>query len=289
LSKVRAGDGTTDRFAGEEQTGVEIHDWGKTETQAENQAEAFMNEIEKLQGTWNIVSLEMDGQKYPPGGSQIVIQGGQFTSLNMGAEYSGRMVVDPSASPKAFDLLFETGPESGNRSLGIYELDDDTWKICLGLTGKKRPKKFVSAPGTGHALEILKREHDGAKKNFPKADEHAEPVADLEGEWMMVSCKQDGHPMDPRFVKSARREFRGNTTTLTVGGKPLMKSRFLVNSAMSTIDYLDLRQEGIYKVSGDTLQTCLVVAGETRPADFTAAPGDGRTVSKWSRKKPAGK
>ena len=248
-----------------------------------------MNDIEKLQGTWNIVSLEMDGQKYPPGGSHIVIQGGQFTSLNMGAEYSGKMVVDPSASPKTFDLSFETGPESGNRSLGIYELDGDTWKICLGLTGKKRPAKFVSAPGTGHALEILKRDHAGAKKNFPKADEHAKPVVDLEGEWTMVSCKQDGQPMDARFVKSARREFRGNTTTLTVGGKPLMKSRFTVNSAMRTIDYLDLRQAGIYKVSGDTLQTCMVAAGETRPADFTAAPGDGRTVSKWSRKKPAGK
>ena len=134
-----------------------------------------------------------------------MIQGSQFTSLNMGAEYSGKMVVDPSASPRTFDLLFETGPESGKRSLGIYELDGDTWKICLGLTGKNRPTKFASAPGTGHALEILKRAHDGAKKKFPQADERAEPVVELEGEWMMVSCKQDGQPMDPRFVKSAGR------------------------------------------------------------------------------------
>ena len=101
-------------------------------------------DIENLQGTWNIVSLEMDGRKYPPGGSQIVVKGSQFTSLNMGAEYSGKVVVDQSASPCTFDLLFETGPETGNRSLGIYELEGDTWKICLGLTGKTRPSKFVS-------------------------------------------------------------------------------------------------------------------------------------------------
>jgi uncharacterized protein (TIGR03067 family) len=101
----------------------------------------------------------------------------------------------------------------------------------------------------------------------------------------MVSCKQDGQPMDPHFVKNAKREFRGNTTTLTVGGKPLMKSRFTADTGKKTIDYLDLRQEGIYKVAGDTLHTCLVVAGEARPREFTATVGDGRTVSEWSRKK----
>jgi uncharacterized protein (TIGR03067 family) len=103
----------------------------------------------------------------------------------------------------------------------------------------------------------------------------------------MVSCQQDGQPMDPRFVKSATREFRGNTTTLAVGGRPIMKSRFTVDLATKTIDYPDLRQQGMYQVAGDRLHTCLVVEGETRPTDFTASPGDGRTVSEWSRKKPA--
>jgi uncharacterized protein (TIGR03067 family) len=230
-------------------------------------------DIETLQGTWNIVSLEMEGRKYPAAGAQIAIKGGRFTSLNMGAEYSGTMAVDESASPKTFDLLFEKGPEEGNRSLGIYELDGDTWKICLGLTGKTRPTKFVSAPGTGHALEILKRERNGAKKQLPAFDENAEPVAELEGDWFMVSCRQDGQPMDSGFVKSAKREFRGNTTTLTVGGRAVVKSRFTADSIGKTIEYADLRQHGIYQVT------------DTRPADFTASPGDGRLVSEWSRKK----
>ena len=247
--------------------------------------ERMKTDIETLQGTWNVVSLEMDGQKYPAVGAQIAVKGGRFTSLNMGAEYSGTMTVDESANPRTFDLLFDTGPEKGNRSLGIYELDGDTWKLCLGLTGKTRPTKFVSAPGSGHALEILKRERGGAKKKLPAADEHAEPVAELEGDWFMVSCRQDGQPMDAGFVKTAKREFRGNMTTLTVGGRPVMKSRFTADPARKTIEYADLRQHGIYKVSGDTLRTCLVPDGETRPTDFTAAPGDGRLVSEWKRKR----
>ena len=240
-----------------------------------------------LQGTWNIVSLEMDGQKYPALGAQITVEGGRFTSLNMGAEYSGTMAVNSSANPRTFDLLFETGPEKGNRSLGIYELDGDTWRICLGLAGKNRPTKFVSSPGTGHALEILKRGTGGPKQKLSASAGHAGPVAELEGEWFMVSCRQDGQPMDARFVQSAKREFRGSTTTLTVGGRPVMKSRFTADSASKTIEYPDLGQHGIYRVSGDRLDTCLAVASETRPADFTATPGDGRLVSEWSRKKPA--
>ena len=238
-------------------------------------------DLEKLQGAWNIVSLEMEGQKYPPGGSRIVIQAGRFTSLNMGAEYEGTVTVDETTTPRTFDLAFDKGPESGNKALGIYELSGDNWKICLALAGKKRPTEFVSKPGTGYALDLLKRDK-GTAKQVPAADTRA-AATDLEGEWMMVSCMQDGKPMDARFVKSARREFRGNTTTLLVGGKPMMKSRFFVDTKANTIDYPDLRQEGIFKVSGNTLNTCVVAAGEKRPCDFSAAPGDGRTVSEWKR------
>ncbi len=239
-----------------------------------------------LEGTWNIVSLEMDGRRYPATGARIVIEGSRFTSVNMGAEYSGTVMVDESASPRTFDLLFETGPEKGNRSLGIYELDGDTWKICLGLTGKKRPARFVSAPGLGHALEILKRGRNGTKEARAAGGGPAEPVAELEGEWSMVSCQQDGQPMDPRFVKSAKREFSGGSTTLTVGGRAVMKSRFTADPVSGTIAYTDQRQQGIYSVSGDTLRTCLVGADEARPGDFESAPGDGRLVSEWNRSKP---
>jgi uncharacterized protein (TIGR03067 family) len=243
-------------------------------------------DIEALQGTWDIVSLEMEGRRYPAAGSQITIEGGRFTSLNMGAEYSGVVEVDQSSSPKTLDLQFETGPEKGNRSLGIYDLDGGTLRLCLGLTGKTRPTKFISAPGSGHALEILRRERNGGKRALPAADDHAAPVVELEGDWFMASCRQDGQPMDARFVATAKREFRGNTTTLRVGGRPVMKSRFTADPASKTIEYLDLRQHGIYEVSGDTLHTCLVSADEARPAGFAAAPGDGRLVSEWTRSKP---
>ena len=240
-------------------------------------------DLDKMQGTWNVITLEVEGQKYPPGGSQIVIRGGRFVSMNMGEEYEGTVVLDESAEPKRLDMTFDKGPHAGEKSLGIYELTGDNWKICVGMAGiKKRPEQFVAPPGTGHAVETLKRD-SGLKRDLPKADAHAAPSVDLEGAWQMLSCQQDGKPMDAGFVKSARREFRGNTTTLMVGGKPMMKSRFFADGARKTIEYPDLRQEGIYEVSGDTLRTSLVMVGEARPADFSSKSGDGRTVSSWKR------
>ena len=98
-------------------------------------------EIEKLQGTWNVVSLEVEGSKMSPAafdGSKIVVAGSRFTTIAMGAEYGGTLRVDASTTPRSLDLVFTSGPEKGNTSLGIYELDGDTWRICLTIGAKGR-------------------------------------------------------------------------------------------------------------------------------------------------------
>ena len=115
------------------------------------------SDLEKLQGTWNIVEFELDGRKMPAGESKIVVNGTSFTTIAMGAQYEGTVALDTAAAPKTFDLHFNQGPEKGNVSLGIYELDGDAWTICIGLTGRSRPQKFATEAGSGHALESLKR------------------------------------------------------------------------------------------------------------------------------------
>jgi uncharacterized protein (TIGR03067 family) len=114
-----------------------------------------------------------------------------------------------------------------------------------------------------------------------------EPAAELEGEWFMLSCFQDGKPMDAKIRASARRVFHGNQTTMLVFDQVYMKSRYAVNRAATprTIDYVDTSQSGIYEVDGDRLRTSLAAARQPRPGDFTATPGEGRTVSEWSRQK----
>src|ERR1035441_1775623 len=88
-------------------------------------------DLEMLQGTWTIVHLEMDGRKMSGGAARIVVRGNRFTTIAMGAAYEGTVVVHQTTAPKSFELHFEQGPEKGNTNLGIYQLDGDTWRICL--------------------------------------------------------------------------------------------------------------------------------------------------------------
>jgi uncharacterized protein (TIGR03067 family) len=265
-------------------------------------------DLERLQGTWNIVALEMDGQKMPSEGASIAIKGKRFTTTAMGATYNGMVDVDESKSPKTFDLKFTAGPEKGNTSLGIYELDKDTWKICLTLTGKKRPQKFATAPGSGFALETLQRDtsasskRKGQKAGAPKRAAStkavqaprnlgdAQPVPELEGEWVMVSCVMAGQPLDEGYLKFGKRVARGNEVTVFMAGQVILKARFTADRAKEpkTMDYVLLHgpsngkmQYSIYALKGKTLKVCSSAPGQARPADFSSIKGDGRTLTVW--------
>ena len=93
-------------------------------------------ELQKLQGTWTFVSLEVDGNKTPEAalkGSTVVVKGDTFTTVTGDVTYKGTFKLDVAKKPKTIDLMFTEGPEKGNTSLAIYELDGDAWRICLDI------------------------------------------------------------------------------------------------------------------------------------------------------------
>ena len=64
-------------------------------------------DIDKLQGIWR------------NGAATITVKGDRFTTAQMGAEYTGRVELNESVTPKMLTLHFETGPEAGNTNYGI--------------------------------------------------------------------------------------------------------------------------------------------------------------------------
>jgi uncharacterized protein (TIGR03067 family) len=256
-----------------------------------------------LEGNWNVVALEVEGQEMPAGmlgAARIVVEGARFQSLGMGAVYEGTMKLDPSANPKTFDLTFTAGPEKGNTALGIYTLEGDDWKLCLTTRGGDRPTKFATAPGTGHALETLKRGKPGsiaaATTEAPVTESPAGsgPATELEGEWSMVSGFMDGHPIENSMVKYGKRVTRGNQTTVQFGPQVFMKATFTLDPAQSplAIDLVHTQgmhkgktQLGIYECDGKTLKFCSSTPGQSRPTDFEPRKGDGKTVAEWKFEK----
>jgi uncharacterized protein (TIGR03067 family) len=252
------------------------------------------NDLDKLQGTWTVSELEVDGQVVgAPGDSRIVIEGSRFTSTGMGSEYAGTFEVDASAKPARIDMKFDEGPEIGNTNLGIYQLKGDSWKLCLATRGSVRPKIFKSPAGSGIAVETLVRGKAAPKaRKAAQTPEPSGPPTEFEGEWQMLSGVMNGAAMDPATVQWVKRVTRGNQTSVIAGPQTMLKVEFTFDPSTSppSIDYLNLhgstkgkRQAGIYRFEGDVLTVCTAAPGAARPAEFTSGRGDGRSLTVWKR------
>jgi uncharacterized protein (TIGR03067 family) len=260
-------------------------------------------DLDGLQGTWDVVALELDGQEMGavPPHACIQVKGSRFTTSGMGAEYTGDVTLDPTANPKTFDLLFRTGPEKGNTSLGIYELDGDSWKMCLTTRGGKRPAKFATKPGTGMALQTLTRRGSAkaaapakAKAKAAKASAAGNPAGELapelDGEWTPQELIQSGQPLDPAYLQMGRRVAENGELKVYMGPQVIIHVKFAVDRSQTpmAMNYVHVRggqeQAGIYKLEGDLLTTCVAKTGGPRPDTFGSQRGDGRTYTVWKKK-----
>ena len=236
-----------------------------------------------LQGAWKIEALEIDGQKLPTGTARLVLKGDKFTTSGMGADYAGTVSIDAKKKPKTLDMTFLSGPEKGRTNLGIFEVEGDTWRLCLDMTGKSRPKEFASKPGV--ALEILRR---SAHSNEPAAKVQFDvvPAPELEGEWAMVRCTVNGDSLPASMAKHGKRVARNNEITVSMAGQTILKAQFTVdrNATPNAIDYLlpsGEQQHGIYELDGKILKVISSAPGQPRPADFSTVKGDGKTFTVW--------
>jgi uncharacterized protein (TIGR03067 family) len=124
--------------------------------------DAAKKDLEKLQGNWQLISMERDGKKTPQEDAKkitLTIQGNKFVLRKDGEVISeGTMSLDPTRKPKEIDETITTGPNKGKVFSAIYEIDDEHHKICFAAAGKERPTAFSSLPGSGQLLQVWKRE-----------------------------------------------------------------------------------------------------------------------------------
>lgn len=116
-----------------------------------------MSDLDKLQGAWRVVSLEMNGASmHVPPAARVVIDGSRFQSLGMGAIYEGDMTLDEAA--RTFAIVFSAGPEGGRVNHALYAIEGEQLTLCLNVMGGPAPAAFATKPGDGLALETLVRE-----------------------------------------------------------------------------------------------------------------------------------
>ena len=122
-------------------------------------------ELQKLQGTWVMVSGEMDGKKAADehvSKSKIIYEGNkiQLVVPNQTPETIVAEIVkiDPTKNPKEIHFIRKNGPNAGKTLIGIYEFEGDgQYKFAFDPAGAVTLKEFVTKEGTGHVRNTWKR------------------------------------------------------------------------------------------------------------------------------------
>lgn len=123
-------------------------------------ADAVQDELKKLDGTWRVVAIEVDGKPIP---AEVIRARNETFTFKDGVliqrtdkpeENRIPIKVDPGKSPKTIDL--GSGEDKALSNVAIYELKDDQLVICFSKDRKTRPTE-LKAPAGANALLVTCR------------------------------------------------------------------------------------------------------------------------------------
>ena len=125
------------------------------------------SDSEKLQGTWQLSSVEMNKQPIPlddlKSGKTVLVATltvkGESYIFTLGEDrLEMTFKMDQTKTPKTMNMLIVAGPEKGKTYHAIYKLEDDTFTICRKFDpDEERPTVFGTTPDSGLMLIVWKR------------------------------------------------------------------------------------------------------------------------------------
>jgi uncharacterized protein (TIGR03067 family) len=118
---------------------------------------------EKIQGTWEAVEFVLNGKSIPDEERQkirLAFNGERLDLTADGVEEKREFTfkLDGSKKPKIIETTPLGGLYKGKRSLGIYEFDGESLRLCMyNDDSKNAPPEFKSPDGANLVLMVLKR------------------------------------------------------------------------------------------------------------------------------------
>src|SRR5262245_52735236 len=108
-----------------------------------------MTDLEKMQGEWVMVGLEVREESVPAkklAGTTLVVKQDTYTTVVGKKEYPVTFTLDPKQDPRHIDMMIPDGDGTPRLSKGIYKFEGDRLVVCRGQApGGDRPRNFVSS------------------------------------------------------------------------------------------------------------------------------------------------
>lgn len=247
---------------------------------AEDSAEGTIKKDRQLiEGAWRLVALEVNGNKVADADVKklTVVNGsdGTWSLRSEGKEVSrGTTIIDPKKKTRTIDIIPTEPGGKVDLYLGIYELGENTRKLCFAPSGKARPADFSSVPGSEQILVTFERE----KEDSIKRDRQR-----IEGTWTVVALETNGNKAGDDDARKLKVVIGADGSwSLNVDGREVAQGISSLNPTKSPkiIDFMTVvgddagkQSLGIYEIRETSLTFCVAPSGKERPGDFASQPG----------------
>jgi uncharacterized protein (TIGR03067 family) len=119
-------------------------------------------DLDAMQGTWKVVELSEKGEKLTA--KEIDPVEVVILATKMAVHDDGKfreeltLKLNAKQKPRAVDLKYTKGPNTGKQESAIYELEGDTLKLCINeKQNGARPTEFKSTKENEFSLVVLKK------------------------------------------------------------------------------------------------------------------------------------
>jgi uncharacterized protein (TIGR03067 family) len=256
--------------------------------------DAVMNDAARLEGVWRFARVEVEGLKQPEAPFEtnklVVFKDGRYVIVQGTRITRGVVKLDPTRAPKHYDVTIATGPRKGLIAQGLYELEGDTFTVCLPFRSKERPAELVSKSGNGCLLHVFQREKQDIKEVLAAAGR-----LELTGTWQAISYALNGSKATTEEMKKVQLviDAEGKATARN-DGTVFIAGTIKIDPAQEpmTIDVAYTEGEpkgktslGIYKIEDDVLTICRAAPDHARPTEFASKPDSGLTLMAYKREK----
>ncbi len=160
-------------------------------------------ELQSLQGTWRLTNGADFANQLPPAlaikDAHLVIKGETATLLVKSLVLGYLLTIDPTQSPKAFDMLGAEDIWREALSMGIYSLDRDTLQIVWQPHANERPKEFK--PASPPTKESPNQPQGGGNVPILKFERMQEPLPRMDSVFDLASWQKASRELNKLRVR----------------------------------------------------------------------------------------